>query len=353
MGRIDGPTCQEPGTPAARPSARRSSSPFSSIARTGSAYLERVVAGVGLPQVAGQEVYGRLHVLLAHHLVRGVDVAAGDRERDGGDTAVQALDAARVRAAGGQYLGLVRDALALGYSLEVLDEPGVGDRVGVHDLERDPLAQLRYPTLVLRTRHVHRERDVERYHDCRREGGSTGLGAPQTHLLLRGRDRVYRCLVIAQCPHGLDHDEDADAVVHRLAQVVVPDVLQRAVHRYVVADAHRPPDLVCGHAEIHVEILRFGGLLVLVARQVRRLAHGLQGAAQRRAVRRRDDYSLRDHVRRIMSSQGLEPDEAFVVHVPDQEADLVHVRGDHHARVVASSPGADDAAQRVGADLVG
>src|SRR5215213_5410504 len=119
--------------PAARPSARRNSSPFSSIACTGSAYLERVVAGVGLLQVAGQEVYGRLHVLLAHHLVRGVDVAAGDRERDGGD------------------------AVSLGYSLEVLDQPGMGDRVGVHDLERDPLAQLRYPTLVLRARHVHRE----------------------------------------------------------------------------------------------------------------------------------------------------------------------------------------------------
>src|ERR687889_262245 len=38
---------------------------------------QRVVAGVGLLEVAGEEVYGRLHVVLVHHLVRGVDVAAG------------------------------------------------------------------------------------------------------------------------------------------------------------------------------------------------------------------------------------------------------------------------------------
>jgi len=41
---------------------------------------------------------------------------------------------------GGQYLHLVRDALALGYPAEVLDELRVGDGVAVHDLERGPLA---------------------------------------------------------------------------------------------------------------------------------------------------------------------------------------------------------------------
>src|SRR5215210_1679814 len=58
---------------------------------------QRVVARVGLLQVAGEEVNGRLHVVLVHHLVRGVDVAAGDGERDRGYAAVQALDPARVR----------------------------------------------------------------------------------------------------------------------------------------------------------------------------------------------------------------------------------------------------------------
>src|SRR3712207_9193310 len=46
--------------------------------------------------------------------------------------------------------------------------------------------------------------------------------------ILRGRDRMYRRLVLVQSSEGLDHDEDPDAVVHRLAQVVVPDPLQRS-----------------------------------------------------------------------------------------------------------------------------
>ena len=44
---------------------------------------------------AGEEVYGGLDVGFVDHLVRGVDVAAGDGEGDGRDAAVQALDLLR------------------------------------------------------------------------------------------------------------------------------------------------------------------------------------------------------------------------------------------------------------------
>src|SRR5918998_1044310 len=130
--------------PAARPRASRGPAPVFSIARTGStlsATLQRVVAGVGLFKVAGEEIYGRLDV-------RGVDVAAGNGEGDSRNTAVEALHAAGVGAAGGQYLHLVGDALAFGYTAEVLDELGMGDRVAVHDLERGALAQGRDLVLV-------------------------------------------------------------------------------------------------------------------------------------------------------------------------------------------------------------
>jgi hypothetical protein len=50
--------------------------------------LECVVGVRGLFEVAGEERYGGLHVRGAHHLVRGVDVAAGDGERDGRDATV-------------------------------------------------------------------------------------------------------------------------------------------------------------------------------------------------------------------------------------------------------------------------
>src|ERR687894_1476196 len=137
--------------PVARPRASRGPAPVFSIARTGStlsATLQRVVAGVGLFKVAGEEIYGRLDVRGVDHLVRGVDVAAGNGEGDSRNTAVEALHAAGVGAAGGQYLHLVGDALAFGYPAEVLDELGMGDRVAVHDLERGALAQGRDLVLV-------------------------------------------------------------------------------------------------------------------------------------------------------------------------------------------------------------
>lgn len=73
--------------------------------------------------------------------------------------------------------------ISFGYPLEVLDEPGVGDRVGVHDLERDTLAELGDLAFVFRSGHVHRERHVERDHDRRRERGPAGLGTPHANLL--------------------------------------------------------------------------------------------------------------------------------------------------------------------------
>jgi hypothetical protein len=50
----------------------------------------------------------------------------------------------------------------------------------------------------------------------------------------------------------------------------------------------------------------------------------------------------------------LEPQEALVVYVLDEEADLVGVGGDHNAdTVVAALFGPDHAPEGVGADLVG
>src|SRR3712207_1640674 len=97
--------------------------------------LQRVVGIRGLFEVAGEECYGGLHVLGAHHLVRGVDVAAGDGERDGRDATVQALYATRIGAASRENLHLVGDVLALSDGTQVLHQLRVGDRVAVHDLD--------------------------------------------------------------------------------------------------------------------------------------------------------------------------------------------------------------------------
>src|SRR5215216_3452957 len=103
---------------------------------------------MGFFQVAGEEVYAGLYVRGVHHLVGGMDVAGRYGERDRGDAAVEALHPARIGAALGQYLHLVRDHLALGYPSEVFDELGMADQGRVHDLDRRSLTELRDRVLV-------------------------------------------------------------------------------------------------------------------------------------------------------------------------------------------------------------
>jgi len=84
--------------------------------------------------------------------------------------------------------------------------------------------------------------------------------------------------VVPHRPQSLKHDEDADAVVHRLAHKVAADLLQRAVHHRVVADAHLLLDLFGGQAEVDEEFVRLRGLVVLLGRDVRGLALRLERA---------------------------------------------------------------------------
>jgi hypothetical protein len=120
--------------------------------------------------------------------------------------------------------------------------------------------------------------NVERDDDRRLQGGTAGLGAAQAHLFLGGSHREDRGLVVAERPQSLVHDEDADAVVHRLADKVGPDLLQRAVHYRVVPDADLLLHLVRRHAEVHEELVHLGYLVGLVARDVGGLALGLEHA---------------------------------------------------------------------------
>ena len=58
-----------------------------------------------------------------------------------------------------------------------------------------------------------------------------------------------------------------------------------------------------------------------------------------------NDDALGDHVRRVVAAESLETQEAFVVYVLDEEADLVGVGGDHHPHVVPALFRPDNAAQ--------
>jgi hypothetical protein len=81
--------------------------------------------------------------------------------------------------------------------------------------------------------------------------------------------------MISHSAQRLQHHEDPDAVVHGFAHVVGADLFERTVHRHVVPDAHGLLDLFGRHPEVHVELVRFGELLLLAARKVRRFASRL------------------------------------------------------------------------------
>src|SRR5215210_8765615 len=281
-----------------------------------------------------------------------MDVAAGDGERDGRDTTVQALYAARVGATSGENLHLVGDVLALGDGAEVLHQLRMGDGVAVHDLDGHTLAQLGYGVLVASAWNIHRERHVERDDDRRFQGRTAGFRAAQADLFLRGGGGEDGRLVISHGPQRLEHHEDADAVVHRLADVVLPDLLQGTVHDHVVPDAHLLLYGLRVHTQVDVELIGLRRFLLLAARQMRWLARRLERAAERLAIGGRYEDPLRDHVRRVVAAQGLQAEEALVVDVFDEVADLVGVGGDHHAGVVASLFRPDHTPKGVGADLV-
>ena len=55
----------------------------------------------------------------------------------------------------------------------------------------------------------------------------------------------------------------------------------------------------------------------------------------------------------LQHDERLQPEEALVVYVFDEKADLIRVGGDHYAHLVPAPFRPDNAAHRVGADFVG
>ena len=92
-------------------------------------------------------------------------------------------------------------------------------------------------------------------------------------------------------------------------------------------------------ADVDVHVLDLGGLLaVLLLEQVDRL---LADHAGDLAVVAADDHPLADEVLRVPAADRAEPEEALVVDVADEQADLVDVAddGDRRPALAASRPG--------------
>ena len=81
------------------------------------------------------------------------------------------------------------------------------------------------------------------------------------------------------------------------------------------------------------------------------LGLGVEHAAQR-TLARMDVDTLGEERARVEAAQRLQAQEALVLDVAHQEANLIHVRGQHHARTTLPALGGDDIAQGVRTHLV-
>ncbi|CAA9477717.1 MAG: hypothetical protein AVDCRST_MAG13-960 [uncultured Solirubrobacteraceae bacterium] len=228
---------------------------------------------------------------------------------------------------------------------------GVGDPLGLrgrlhaveeHGMERGAALEHRArPELVLAERadldpgRVRRVRDVHDHRDVGAQPVGGRARAVEADLLLdRGHgDHVARRA--ARAGHearSLVGDEGPEPVVHRLGdRAAVGQFDGIAGQHRGVPDADHPARLVAVRgADVDVELLELrDALAVVVLEQVDRLAP--DDARDLAAARAHHDALAHEDLR-IPAADGGEPQEARVLDVGDDEADLVDVADDGHAR---------------------
>ncbi len=143
--------------------------------------------------------------------------------------------------------------------------------------------------------------------------------------------------------HGLDEDRAADAVVHSFGHDPLAHVGEGAHETHDLAQSIRGFGLA-GRADIDVELGEIGVLAELGSLFGSNDANGAVGELHPPAGQRHG----------IDAANPLRAQEPLFVDVADDEADLVHVRGQHHLLALTGPLfQGDQVAHRVDADLVG
>ena len=180
-------------------------------------------------------------------------------------------------------------------------------------------------------------------------------------LLLHHADRgdvARRAARLGDEPRRLQRDERAQPVVHRARDDAVVAQFQRLTgDDRDVADAHEPACLVAVlGADVDVQVAQLGHLLaLLLLEQVDRLA---ARHARHDAVARDELDALADEDLRVPAADAHEAQEAVVVDVRDDQADLVDVTDDGEKRRAVGGVGCaldarDGGAHDVDLDVVG
>ena len=129
--------------------------------------------------------------------------------------------------------------------------------------------------------------------------------------------------------HRLDHDVERDPVVHRLAAHGLADFSKVPLDDYRRPQLHLTLHLGRGQAEVDDEGAHFETAIAVLRRgQVRRSHTGVEDA-RKIPFGAEHGHPLRHHVARVVAAHRDQAHPALVVDVRYDEADLVHVGGDH------------------------
>src|SRR4051794_39522706 len=279
------------------------------------------------------EAGGVVEVVSVNHGSSGVDVAGRDADRETGHAAAGQLDAPTVRAARGHAIELVGDPLALGSVDHQVAKLQIGDERAVVDQDHRPFAKLGLGFVLLHTRRVPRDANIERDRhvglNLVREGGS----APQAHFLLHrgpGVDGVR--VVTPRLPERLHGQGAAKAVVPGLGEehlLVRHDGEGADGHRRIAwTDAHIDSLIFARYPDVDEHVALVHHLLALVGcEDVRRLrAEHAYDIALMRAY----GDPLGEHDLLPPAAHSLEPQVAVIIYHRDHEANFVHVPGDQY-----------------------
>ena len=146
-----------------------------------------------------------------------------------------------------------------------------------------------------------------------------------------------------QAAHGLDEDRAANAVVHGFGHDPLAHVGKGTHKTHGLAQSIRSLSLA-GRADIDIELGEIGVFAELGALFGSDDANAAIGELHPPASQRH----------RVNAADPLRAQESLFVDIADDEADLVHVRGQHHLLALASSLfQGDQVAQCIDANLVG
>ena len=244
------------------------------------------------------------------------------------------------------------DLLFIGGVFEVFDHAVVADGGGVHDFDAGAFAKLGDHFLRSSSGGVVGDGGVETEAEVGLDFERGGVGAAEADFFLDGENGVevvagFAAFKFAEC---FEEDENGDAVVEGFDVDAVAHFNEVAFTGDGVTDFDEFFDGFFVHAEVDEVVGELGWLGAFLGR------HDVNGFGSHDADEvffTVDDDALAGEGLGIETAEGVEADEAFIIDVGDDEADLVHVGGGHGFLLRGLSFfESDDIADGVDADVI-